>query len=600
MKCGLGRLAQGLRSGSIQRSGLDAAPSASAPGLGRVAAIGTQWLGWPWPGVVVCSLSLWRYAVHGQHAPVLVHDNLDSVVVWQKVVVESGLLFGANDSVVDSMMGGIPRAYFDSELNVFSLLNALLSPFHAYVANAAAILCVAYVGMWLLVKGHLLDREAPGRLLIAHGVAASFALLPHWPGGGLSVAGTPLLLNAFLNLRRGELRLRASAPDWLVIAAFPFYSSIVLCFAVYLLFGAVMIADLMRGTWRWRPVGAVVGLTLAYAIVEHRLLAMTLSGGDHPAHRIEFQTKLVSLAQGARDALNIFEWGQYHAPSLHTMVVLPVVLLAAVLGKCSGRSTTRLWTIIAGLAVTSLIYGVLNLAALEPLRAHVTLLRTFNFGRVHWLQPLLWYAAFATALGLLECRLRGRAAWILLPIGLQVAVVLSQAQKESRIGGRSIPFSSFYAPEVFRQIESFIGLPLASYRVVSVGMHPAVAQYNGFRTLDGYLPNYPLRYKHEFREIIAPELARDAALRSYFDDWGSRAYVFSSELQQGCRALCTKEVQAEVRELRLDTLALLERGARFVLSAVPIRTADGLQFLRRFDSPEAAWSVYLYAVTAPA
>jgi Protein of unknown function (DUF6044) len=551
----------------------------------------------PWLGLLVCLASLWRFAVLGQRTPVLVHDNLDSSVVWQKLVADSGQLFGADDALIANIMGGMPRGYFDSELNVFSLLNAALTPFHAYVANAVAMVGTAYLGMWLLIRNHLVKTAGSSGLLIAAGVALGFALLPHWPGGGLSVAGTPLLLNTFLDLRRADaLSWRREALAWGVICLFPFYSSVILCFAVYLIFGVLLLVDLARRTWSWRPLIAVCLLTVAYAVVEHRLVKMTLGGGSAVSHRIEFERKMASLGQGARDALTIFERGHYHAPSLHTHVLLPVVCLGLLLGSRLGKASVRLWIIFAGLVLTSVIYGGLNLAALEPLRDSIALLRSFNFGRVHWMQPLLWYAGFAVALDLLQRRLAFAAGWLALPLMLQAGYVLWQAPKERSIGGRSLPFSAFYAPELFGQIQAFIGLPLDSYRVVSVGMHPAVALYNGFYTLDGYLANYPLSYKRQFRPIIAPELAKNATMRAYFDRWGSRAYVFSSDLWKGCGSLCTKELPAEVQELKLHTGALFEQGGRYVLSAVPIVEADGLQFLRRFESSEAAWSVSVYAV----
>ncbi|HTV21078.1 MAG TPA: DUF6044 family protein [Polyangiaceae bacterium] len=555
----------------------------------------------PWLGLLLSELSLWRYAVLGARTPVLVHDNLDSVVVWQRLVVDSGTLFASDDALVPPIMGGMPRSSFDSELNGFSLLNAALSPFAAYVANAVILVAVAFFGMWLLVRDHLVT-EAPiaRRALIATGVAVGFATLPHWAAGGLSVAAMPLLLHAFLALRRGG----HSAWSWAPFVLFPFYSSLVLSFAIYLVFGMVMLADLVRGRWHWRLVVAIGVLTGAFVVAEHRLF-VGLVGTQAPAHRVEFQTQHESLLHGGLDALSIFLRGHYHAPSLHTFVVLPAVALALLLGRRSGRAWALLAVLLAGLVATSLVYGGLELAAIEPLRQRVGLLRTFNFGRVHWLHPLLWSMAFAVAVGLLERRVREHprlarwSGWMLLPLALQMGDVQWQGRKASNVGGRLVPFDAFYAPELFRQVADYIGLPQSDYRVVSVGMHPAVAQYNGFYTLDGYLANYPLSYKHEFRRVIAPELARNDAARAYFDGWGSRAYVFSADLFRGCRALCTKELKAEVHELKLDTHALFEQGGRYVLSAVPIRKADGLELLRRFDSDAAAWSVFLYGVVPP-
>ena len=63
---------------------------------------------------------------------------------------------------------------------------------------------------------------------------------------------------------------------------------------------------------------------------------------------------------------------------------------------------------------------------------------------------------------------------------------------------------------------------------VAYGMHPAVLQYNGIATLDGYLGFYEQEYKEAFRKVIAPALESNEWSRAYFDDWGARAYVFSA------------------------------------------------------------------------
>ena len=46
------------------------------------------------------------------------------------------------------------------------------------------------------------------------------------------------------------------------------------------------------------------------------------------------------------------------------------------------------------------------------------------------------------------------------------------------------------------------------------GLHPAVLEYNGIATLDGYLGFYPQSYKEDFRRIIAPALERVEASRA--------------------------------------------------------------------------------------
>lgn len=157
-------------------------------------------------------------------------------------------------------------------------------------------------------------------------------------------------------------------------------------------------------------------------------------------------------------------------------------------------------------------------------------------------------------------------------------------------------FREFYATELFQEIKEYIGRPQSEYRVVSIGLHPAISQYNGFYTLDTYSNFYPLRYKYQFREIIANELEKNKKLRIYFDEWGSRCYVFVDEL--GKKYDFRKKSKRVIQHLDMNTDALYEMGGRYIFSSLPIENAheNNLIFEKSFEHPESAWKVYLYRV----
>jgi hypothetical protein len=157
-------------------------------------------------------------------------------------------------------------------------------------------------------------------------------------------------------------------------------------------------------------------------------------------------------------------------------------------------------------------------------------------------------------------------------------------------------FQRFFAPDLFTEIDQFIGKPKDSYRVVSIGMHPTVAQFNGFYTLDGYLTNYSLSYKREFRGIISPELNKNAQIRDYFDGWGNRCYVFSAEL--GMNDLVSGQPRTVIHNLDLDTDQLRAMGGEYVISAAYIEDSarNGLRLEKEFYSANSFWHLYLYHV----
>ena len=144
-------------------------------------------------------------------------------------------------------------------------------------------------------------------------------------------------------------------------------------------------------------------------------------------------------------------------------------------------------------------------------------------------------------------------------------------------------------------MKNHIGKPLSDYRVVSLGIHPSIAQYNGFYTLDGYLADYPLEYKHRFRKIIAAELALNAKHRAYFDNWGSRAYILPRENI----GYLNKQGNTDVlKHLDLDVDAFKEMGGDYILSSVRIEPTGNPQYelMRQFSDRDSAWDIYLYKV----
>ncbi|KHF28410.1 hypothetical protein LR68_02805 [Anoxybacillus sp. BCO1] len=177
------------------------------------------------------------------------------------------------------------------------------------------------------------------------------------------------------------------------------------------------------------------------------------------------------------------------------------------------------------------------------------------------------YVLFALSLRIIWRAWDGRIVSFALFAQLVVALLFHE-----QIVYRDKPtFRAFYAEKQFQDIKQYIKKPVHTYRVVSIGIHPAIAQYNGFYTLDTYNNFYPLSYKHQFRQVIASELNKNKKLKEYFDEWGGRCYVFVDEL--GKRYMFTKQSNKRIRRMQLNTNVLYDMGGRYVFSAVPIDNA---------------------------
>ena len=127
----------------------------------------------------------------------LIHDNLDSNVVYYKNLAESGKMFASNLDVIPNSLGGVPRAAYPTEYCLFVLLYLLFPALAAYNINILIMHLVAFLGMYLLIGKFVFKNE--NKFAISS-ISLLFALLPFWPSGGLSIAGQPLILFAFLNI----------------------------------------------------------------------------------------------------------------------------------------------------------------------------------------------------------------------------------------------------------------------------------------------------------------------------------------------------------------------------------------------------------------
>ena len=159
---------------------------------------------------------------------------------------------------------------------------------------------------------------------------------------------------------------------------------------------------------------------------------------------------------------------------------------------------------------------------------------------------------------------------------------------------------AFFCKDEFAEVAAYIedteGLKQSEYRVGCLGIEPSVAVLNGFYTIDGYSNNYDVEYKHRFRQAISDELKKNDYNRSYFDNWGNRCYLFSSEYYGN--EFLSKYVHPHFDDLEFDTEALKDLNCSYILAAGEIANAEekGYELIKVFDRADWTYFVYLYKV----
>jgi hypothetical protein len=541
--------------------------------------------------LLIISVYLSPLFILGEDAHIRVHDNLDSNIAWYKVLARSGELFGGFNATIPQIINGLPRNAFGSEFSGIVWLYALFPTMVAYGISQAITRFVAFLGMYILLRDHFLVESKDS--LIRVGVALAFSLTPFWPSGMLSTLGMPLALWSFLNIRKGIKTWK----NILVLTLLPFYSSIVLGFFFFLTaIGFLWVRDLLKKkSWNLRFLFALIYMTTIYLLVEYRLVYSFLFTKELNSRDEYFHAEL-PLWRVIRLTYKNFVLGHTHVMTVHTMIILPVLFFALfiiIINKKWKEEWLFIFLFFLNFGL-SLWYAFWFYEGWLPLTRRFHFMDTFNFARFHFLRPLIIYVSFGLGLKILwNLGRTWKPAVQLLLIG-QIFILFGY--NDELVYKKKPTVKQFYAENQFHEIKEYINKPVEEYRVASIGLHPAIAQYNGFYTLDTYNNFYPLKYKHEFRKIIEKELDKNKKIRKYFDKWGGRCYFFTDEL--GKRYMYKKKSKKKLKSINLNLEPFKQMGGQYLFSGVPILNAkdNGLILEKIFVSKNSAWKIYLYKV----
>jgi hypothetical protein len=566
---------------------------------------------------VVIVLLFWApYLFRGSNSHVKIFDNLDCHIAHTKVLAESGKAFSLNPNTkLDNFLDGIALSGVDSGFNVLTWLFMIFPPFTAYALNDLLMRLTAILGMVLLLKKYIIKPQEKEHHWIIIGAAACFALLPFYPAGGISIAGIPLLLYSFLEF----LEHKGKSFHFLVIFIFPFYSKLALAgvFIAISLF-TIFVVDWVRNKKINFPyLGGLALLTITYCFTHFHLVYSFLAPG-FISYREEIHAVGVPTAKALKLSIDNFVFDRVNEVGAQHMFVLTAAALALAASIVKKINTRLLKGLIAAALLTSFMWGFKYWTCIIPLREKFQLLNAFDFSRFYWLNPFLWYLIFALALLIISKIKYGKVLVSIFIIGQLLYMFMNYnweiryllGIKTSFAGSArtySLTYKEFYSQALFEEIHQYINKPKANYRVISLGIPPAISQYNGFYTLDIYTDVYTLEYKHRFRKIIEKELGKNDRLRWVFDENAKRCYLFVSDLYDArevaglvfSRGLTKDEGRRfKIKDMDLDMAILKEMGGEYIFSAVEIVNPQkiNLKFEKVFKNKESPWGIYLYRV----
>ncbi len=546
---------------------------------------------------------------YGEHSYIAVHDNMDLFLAQFQMLKNTGTFWKHGVDV--PFLGGISRDNLPSEFSVYSMLYMIFPTYIAYVLGMIGKIILGMFSFRLLAKELYPDRYMTYRPIV-YMVGFAYGIIWFFPAFGFAFASIPLCVYLLVKIYRQKGK-------WWYLALF-FYP-MVSYFSYHGIFilGYLVIAIVwlsIRDRKVAKPlIAALFVLAAGYVLCEYRLFGQMLFG-DEVTIRSTMKNPALTMPEVLREILDVWKNGIFHADGVHRKVILPIcVLYFVVQNFCYlfRKQWIRIFHdpfnfVMVFLIFNSVIYGLYDF---EPLRSLVETLipplEGWQFNRTIFFNPFLWYAA----LFLILIRLYDRGIvtlWVAnLIVCLAVLVVILTPTRYNDLyttcynkwyaycHGTEVDtynYEQFYAKELFEQIKTDIGYD--GEWSVAYGMHPAVLEYNGIATLDGYLGFYSQQYKEEFRKIIAPALERVEASRIYYDDWGARVYLYSGTDVSVVSS--AKTVYATDRTLYIDTEAFKELGGTYIFSRIEVSNAEELGLVQSgtYTSKDGSCTVYVY------
>ena len=603
-------------------------------------------------GLIFASFLMITFLLLGTGSIVTYHDQLDGELL--NYILAARYLF-TDIRIYPEIMNGLPAAGAVPPAPLFVLLYALFKPFTAFLLSQWIIYLVAFSGMYLLLLK--LTRQE----FISFGISMIFTLLPFYPVYGLCIPGQPLLFYAVLSLEKRETarsfsqdqeqasRKRPALFYYLLIVLYGACSSPVLVgFACLIILGIFAVLKSVAAL-RYKksfplPLWlSTITLLFTYLVCNRDLVRQVLfPESTYISHKTE-------LVLSAQDPVSYFKdsfgtgisYAQSYPKVLLLLIPFCSILFFLHMAVKKEKSNSHLRGLFFRALVTFSCIVIICLLAAFYHGSYMTQLRnssdgiikTFNLDRICWLLPAAWCilaayllsfvmnffqaenqdSALARNTPALNCLPPETPLWkrilrqgiVLATLGLWGIIVLFHSAAYPNIAKLlkngnyyALDWDRFFAADIFDQIDGTIGRPKEDFRVISVGIYPAAAVYNGFYCLDGYSNNYPLSYKHTFRQIIADELDKSDYIRALFDNWGNRCYITTAE--QSDYYTFEKKWNSVIYDLALNTEVLKELNCQYVFSAAYLMNAEenGLTLLREapFETQDSWYHIYVYEV----
>ena len=552
------------------------------------------------------------FTLWGDHSFIAIHDNLDLFVAHNKIMKNQDIFFGSGHEAL--LLGGVSRNLLGSEFSLYNILYYLFTPYTAYVIGYFLKIIIGFGSFVLLAKEIYQEKFQEYKSLV-YLVAAAFSVIPVFPAYGIAFVSVPLVVYLLIKIHK-EQKVIFYLPLFLypLVSYFSYFGIFILGYMVL----AFLYLWIKEKKIPIRFGGAIAVLALGYVTWEYRLFSEILFS-DTVTIRESMVQADVSLGQMFGDIVTVLVSPGFHAEDSHRYWILPMTLFMLLwmnFGYLKEKNYKAIWKSPINLTFlfilfNCLVYGLYELKVVQELvETILPPLKGFQFNRTIFFNPFLWYALFFLILKELYDRFRSQGIKNILihaiaAGGLMVCMFFPQVYNDfysncyhhayeilKGTPSTQLSFKEFYSEELFEEIKEDLGYD--GEWAAAYGMHPAVLQYNGIATLDGYLGLYSEEYKQQFGKLIAPALEGSEEFYNTFWNSGIRAYLYSGAGEYTYQPL--KLLNISDKKLYLDGDIFRKMKGCYIFSRIKISNEEeiGLKLRGEYTHESSPYVIYVY------
>lgn len=553
--------------------------------------------------LLVLVIYLCPYYIFGKDSIIRIQDNLDGFHMMKVFLSENLIQYkvGFHDQI-ENIMNGLPLFCLPGfEFSV--LIYMLFTPFWAYVVNYSIVHAIGFCGMYFLSLKYL----APNDVKIASLVALTFSLLPVFTVYGISVLGIPLVAYSAISFIRNEGRL----VHYVLLIVYCFYSILFLSGVFVLIsLGLVFIYYfVVNKKINVQLLLAILVMISCYLLIEYKIIYSTIFNESFVSSRtLRDEMTLINFNGFLGLTIRLALLGQYHSSMLPGFFLLIPSFFALYYSYRKERweSYKKILALLSILFLIALLYELFHWEASSFIR-EFKLVKIFNFQRIIFLQPFIYFVLLAISLKVLfEHKVTNKIVipyFIVLAIGIVMLNISFSHQGDtwslfSMKLKKGISYKDFYSEDLMKEIKGVVEKDIITNdmggnpKILCVGIIPSVCQNAGFYTLGDYQNNYPVEYYYEFSKILTEVSNVDVTHNNQFNNTLARCYIqvrpeFEVKIKNGY-----------IPEASINIDQAEKMGAEYLLSKYELGNAKelNLDYMEKFGNESTYYIIHLYKI----